>query len=101
MKKIIMLLLFVIISSNAYAVKTCSGKISHVLDWPTKCDGNIAFRLDSVSGIWICTTTPKSEAMILTAFGANKSVAVRLSTEKTSCSDIEQYHQPMYIYIVK
>lgn len=78
----------------------CPGNITKILDWPSKCDGHVAVKLDSNPSNWICALSDKSDFMILTAYAAKKWVDVRLdSALSQSCETLTNYHVPHYISI--
>lgn len=77
--------------------KDCVGKVTNVLDYPRYCGGNLAFKLDSTNGKWVCTLSDVSGSMILAAFTSGAKVNVRTAAE--TCGAIEHYHRPSYIYL--
>lgn len=80
-----------------HAAPHCPGKVIQVLDWPSKCSGNIAFNLDSTSGKWICALSEKSTSMVLTAYATGATIVARLNNK--NCENVEHYHKPLYIIL--
>lgn len=97
MKHLISITLF-LFSLNTFAVTSCPGKVTKVMDWPSKCDGNLAFRLDSTGDIWFCALSNTSNSMILTAYTTGKTVVPRIDTDiAPDCESLSHYHRPRYI----
>lgn len=85
-------------SFNALAVPSCPGRVAQILEWPNKCNGNLAFKLDSTHGSWLCTLSKRSESMVLTAYASEATIVPRLNDD-IPCSSIDDYHIPMYIVL--
>ena len=105
MKSILFLFLF-FSTYSSIAETTCPGKVTRILDWPSKCDGKLAFKLSSTNGKtaindkWWCTLSDKSASMVLTAYASNKTVHPRFNPDTAdSCSTVKDYHEAMYIWI--
>lgn len=101
MKKFIVFVCVILSSAQVFAATpSCTGKVQFVLDWPTKCGGRMAFKLEANTDKWICTLSEKSEAMLLLAYSAQKRVTARLDGSLSrDCSTLTDYHKPLYIYI--
>jgi hypothetical protein len=102
MKKLV-LGLFFILSSPAYAVLDCVGKVERILEWPQQCNGNLAFILDNnkSNGKYVCTLSSKSESMVLAAFMAGKNISFRLGISGETCEGLtSHYLKPTYIHVL-
>ena len=83
------------------ASQTCTGKVTSIIEYPTKCDaGRYAFQMDITGEQWICAITDKTEALIMAAYMGNKRLGVRLDLTTTNdCTSINNYQVPLYISI--
>jgi hypothetical protein len=88
----------IILPLNAMAVPNCPGSVTEILEWPSKCGGNLAYKLDSVPGKWLCTTSSKGESLVLTAYVTGKTLTARLAAD-LPCNEVESYHTPLYIVL--
>lgn len=99
MKKIIGALLLGT-SLYSYADVDCKAKVVNILDWPSKCDGLSAFKVENGNDKYICSLSTKSDAMVLTAFMGGKTIGLRLSINGETCETLStHYLKPSYIYI--
>jgi hypothetical protein len=98
MKKIIVITILLLASQFSLAATSCAGKVTDILDWPEKCNGNIAFKTDTTGAKWICTLSDKSASMILAAAMGEKMVSSRVGLQtEGDCTSINQYTTPEYI----
>ncbi|WKD48659.1 hypothetical protein [Microbulbifer spongiae] len=102
MKRLTWLLGGIVLTSNANAVaNVCPGKVTQVLEWPSKCE-NLAFRLDSTGNKWWCAISDRSNSMVLTAFATGKEISPRINDALAqSCESIEDYHKPLYMSLIQ
>lgn len=84
------------ISSSANALD-CTGTVTKTLDWPSKCGGNMAYAMTNTSGVWLCTLSKASDAMILTSMATGKTITTRLDTVETCNTLSTHYMTPTYI----
>ena len=98
-KKLLICLSFSVFSSSVTAATTCPGKVTEIMEWSAMWDGNLAYRVDSTGSSWLCTISDKSGSMVLAAFASGKTIEPRLNAD-ISCSDVEQYHVPMYLKLL-
>ena len=100
MKKKLILMSGLLISLSIIASENCPGNVTVVLDYPSKCDGNFAFQLDSTGSTWLCALSEKSNSMVLTAYAAGKKINPRLElTTGGDCKSIAHYQKPLYMSI--
>jgi hypothetical protein len=99
MRKIVVFL-FSVLLSNLTTASSCPGYVIEVLDWPSKCNSHIAYKLDTSNDKWICSNSDLSDSMILTAYAAKKIVAPRLNTSiSPDCESLPSYYVPAYITV--
>ena len=101
MRKLSLILgVFILVSSNKALADECAGKVQRVLDWPEKCNGQIAFKVESTNGKWVCALSSVSSSMVLAAYASGKTIVARTDDEKAAgCSSLSHYHKPLYIYM--
>lgn len=87
-------------STSTLANYNCSGQVTRILEWPSKCNGLLAYQTTASNGKWICSVSTKTETLILMAYAAQKQVNVRLDTAvASSCEVVDHYHRPMYVSV--
>lgn len=100
MKKSIIPLTLLMFSFSVFASENCPGKITIILDYPSQCNGELAFQLDSTGSKWLCSLSNKSNSMLLTAYAAGKKINPRLVLSKAGdCKSITNYQKPLYMSI--
>lgn len=79
----------------------CKGKVTWVMDYPRQCNGNTAFKTSGSNGKWICPPSDKSNAIVLAALAADKSVEVYIDDKNgsISCSSLPHYVSARYVII--
>ncbi len=98
--KLLYIVLLVSLMPSICNAAECSGKVLRVLDWPDMCDGQLAYKLDSTNDKWVCALSNVGSSMVLAAYATNKTVIARTDdTQATSCTSLNQYHKPKYMYI--
>jgi hypothetical protein len=101
MKKAL-LLLTALLPAQAFAADiSCSGTISNVLDYPAQCNGNLSFQINATLNKWICSTSAKGNAMILSAQATKKTVAVYIhnASGTMTCATVTHYITPRYMIL--
>lgn len=87
---------------NAMAAEiNCKGKITWVMDYPIKCNGNTAFKTSTSNGKWICPPSEKGNSIVLAALAADKAVEVYIDSQSGSytCGTLPHYVNAKYIII--
>jgi hypothetical protein len=79
MNRCVILIFLAAFSLPSFSLE-CKGQVTKILDWPSKCSTGIAYQLESSNDKWICSISPQSDSMILTAFAADKTVISIIST---------------------
>ncbi len=98
MKYIFITILLSVVTFPAIASTACSGKVHRILDWPAKCNGHLAFKIDSTGDVWLCALSDKGDSMVLTAYAADKNMSVRLELPTPdSCESATHYIIPLYM----
>uniref|UniRef100_UPI0040483230 hypothetical protein n=1 Tax=Rheinheimera sp. TaxID=1869214 RepID=UPI0040483230 len=102
MKKQLFLLGALITAANVYAADiNCSGKVSWVMDYPSQCDGNTAFKTTGSGDKWVCPPSDKGNALVLAALAADKRLEVYIDSQNGafSCNNLPNYVKARYIII--
>lgn len=97
--KILLTLPLTIVSVFSLAQTNCPGRVTEVMEWTEKCNGNLAYRPDSTPGSWLCTKSSRSESMILTGYAAGKTIKPRFDSTIT-CESLEHYTTPTYVILL-
>ncbi|WP_063356593.1 hypothetical protein [Pseudoalteromonas luteoviolacea] len=79
----------------------CKGTVTWVMDYPSQCNGNTAFKTSGSNGKWICPPSDKGNAIALAALAAGKSLDVYIDSQNgaINCSALPHYVQARYIII--
>lgn len=82
--------------------ENCPGKVTIVMDYPGKCDGQFAFQLESTGYTWLCSRSDNSDSLLLTAYVTKQAINPRLTlTIAGDCKSITQYQRPLYISVAQ
>ncbi|MCJ8268693.1 MAG: hypothetical protein MJK04_04735 [Psychrosphaera sp.] len=106
MKKALFLLM-ALLPTQVFATDiTCGGKITKVIDFPAYCNGNLAFKLDTTSNIWICSSSTTGNAMILSGQATKRTLSVALpdgaladGSGAMTCATLISYKTPRYMLL--
>jgi hypothetical protein len=116
MKKIATIIFLFLFSSQAFATKTCSGKVTRLLNWDTKCISNsisrLAYKVYSTDNSsnpavsinqWFCAESDLSEALLMGAFYSGKSISVIVEDNggETCGNLLRPYTNPRYISVIQ
>ena len=107
MNKILLASTLFIASHSASAVVNCIGEVGKILDWNVQCiqptvegyqASRLAFTLEGTNGTngrWICSTSEKTDALLMLAYANKNLITARLPSN--ACSAAGHYTVPQYI----
>ncbi|WJG07960.1 hypothetical protein [Aliiglaciecola sp. LCG003] len=79
----------------------CKGAVTWVMDSPSNCTGNTAFKTSGSNGKWICPPSEKGNAIVLAALAAGKTLEVYIDDQNgtISCATLPWFVSAKYIII--
>lgn len=101
MKKLYVLILLVFPMAIYAADINCGGEVTIIMDYPAKCNQNMAFKTTGSSEKWICVPSENGNAIVLSALAAGKSLGTYIDNQNGSltCSSLPHYTKARYIVI--
>jgi hypothetical protein len=102
MRKVVLLIGLLLPAGFASASDiNCRGKVTWVMDYPERCNGNTAFKTTGSNVKWICPPSDKGNALVLAALAADKEVEVYINSQNgvLDCNNMPDYSMARYVII--